>query len=478
MALKDNREFIDALHKAGELVRVKQETDWDCEIGAITRRLCETVGSPAALFENITDYAGHRILANSLANWRRIAIAIGLDPESPVREICEEYYARSNKRIKPIVVKKAPCQENVFTGDDVDLTMFPAPMVHDGDGGRYISTWHIVIAKDPDSDWTNWGMYRQMIHSKRYLGGLILPTSEMGGIKAKYEAAGKTMPFATAIGGDPVSILCGSFPVGPGISEVDIAGGMRQEPVELVKAVTSDLMVPAQAEIILEGELVPGVQVDEGPFGEFTGFRTSPRAPRPVYKVTAITHRNDPILTMSNMGMPVDESTITVGALGYTLPVRRLLEEQRIPITGVYSPPEMQAMAIVVGTKVPYNHIAMQIAGIVFGLPVMWGYVSKLIVVDDTVDPYNLNEVLHALGTKLHPAKGIHIFPSFGAPLQPFLSLDDRIKGHSAKVLFDCTWPVEWDRETEKPVAVSFKNVYSEEMQKKVLLNWGKYGFK
>ena len=115
MALKDNREFIDALYKAGELVRVKQETDWDCEIGAITRRLCETVGSPAALFENIRDYAGHRILANSLASWKRIAIAIGLDPESPVREICEEYYARSNKRIKPIMVKEAPYHEKKKT---------------------------------------------------------------------------------------------------------------------------------------------------------------------------------------------------------------------------------------------------------------------------------------------------------------------------------------------------------------------------
>ena len=477
MAIKDSREFVERLDKVGEIVRVKQVVDWDCEAGAIVRRTCETQG-PAVLFENIKDYPGHRILGASCASFKRVAVGLDLDPEISIRELCDEVYLRAERRIKPVVVAKAPCQENVVTGEDVDLTAFPAPLVHDGDGGRYISTWHFVVTKDPASDWVNWGMYRQMIHSKNLMGGLMLPTSEAGKMKAEYEAKGQNMPFATVIGADPVCLMAGGFPVGPGISEVDVAGGLRGVPVELVKCKTNDLMVPANAEIIIEGEVLRGVTLEEGPFGEFTGYRTAPRTPRPVYKVNCITWRNNPILTMSNMGMPVDDSHVTTVPLGYIIPIRRLLEAQKLPVTGVFVPPEMVGFGIIVGTKVPYNHIATHIAHIVFSVPVLWGYCSKLIVVDDTVDPYNMTEVLHAVATKCHPTRGVTTFPTCGTPLQPYLSLQERLQGHSSHLVLDCTWPVEWDPETEKPPMVSFKHMYTEEMQKKVLENWSSYGFK
>ena len=477
MAYKDTREYIDALEKEGELVRVKKEVDWDLEAGAIVRRTCEKKG-PAVLFENITDYPGSRIFGAPVATQKRLAVAMGISPDATPNMILEDWLAKSPGRVKPVVVDKAPCQQNVATGDKIDLSIFPTAMVHDGDGGRFIGTWHSLVTKDFDTDWTNWGMYRVMIHNKRYLGAMLLPHSEAIRMSVKWEAAGKNMPCAVAIGGDPISTIMGAVPVGPGISECDVAGAIRGEPVELVKAKTVDLLVPAGAEIVIEGEIVRGVQVDEGPFGEFTGFRTGPRAPRALIKVSCITWRDDPILIMSNMGVPQDDSHIVTGFLGMPTLLKPMLERERIPFTGISCPPEMAELVVIVGVKKPYNHIAMQVAHAIYGSVAMMGHIQKLIVVDETVDPFNLNEVLRALATQCHPQRGIITFPSYGGALLPYLSLQERLWGNSAIAVFDCTFPLEWDPNNEKPIVVSFGNIYPEDIQKKVLDNWKDYGFK
>ncbi|MDO8634736.1 MAG: UbiD family decarboxylase, partial [Dehalococcoidia bacterium] len=304
--IRDNREFIDVLKKHKELVEINEQVHWDMEMGAIVRRASE-IGAPAPLFLNVKDYPGSRVLGGPVANFKRIALAMGMDADTHPREVIREFTKRSNNPIKPVLVKDAPCQENVIKGDDVDLSMFPAPMVHGGDGGRYIGTWHFVLADDPDEGWSNWGMYRQMLHNERHMGGLILPASDMGKIKVKYESQGKTMPFATVIAPDPLSAIASTVSPPPGISEVDLAGGLMGKAIELVQCKTVDLRVPATAEIILEGEILKDVFVDEGPFGEYTGYRSSPRMPRAVYKVNCITFRNNPIFAMTNMGIPIDE---------------------------------------------------------------------------------------------------------------------------------------------------------------------------
>jgi phenylphosphate carboxylase alpha subunit len=479
MPYKDNRGFIEALEKTGDVVRVKKEVDWDLEVGAIVRRLNEMQG-PAVLFEKIKDYPeGLKIFGSPLATFRRLAVAFGLKPDVPISEIFEVYRKRYAKPIKPKIVKDAPCQENIVQGDKVDLFEFPAPMVHDGDGGRYISTWHFIVVKDPDSDWTNWGMYRQMIYNSKTIVGLCLPYSDQGRIfYGKYVPQNKPMPFATVIGPDPLSALVSMAPLGIGVSEVDYAGGLMEEPVELVKCITCDLYVPAHAEIIIEGEILPNVTLEEGPFGEYTGYRSSPRMPRTVYRVKAITYRNNPILTMSNMGVPVDDCALGM-SLVWSEEVRKLLVEHGIPVTGVFYPPEGVVSVCVIGVKAIYSNIAIQIANLIFGSKFAAPWTNQVIVVDEDVDPYNLKEVFHAWATRCHPVRGVFTYPKMiSAPLIPFNSFEDRLWNRGAKVVFDCTWPLDWDKKVEVPFKSSFNTIYPKEVQEKVLRNWEEYGFK
>lgn len=471
MVFRDNRGFIDALKKSGDVAEIKDKVDWDLEIGAAVRRTCERRG-PALLFNNVTDYPKFRVFGAPLSTHRRYAVTLGLPPEAPLKEIIARYGKRRESMIKPILVSEGPCQDNVLTGKDVNLLSLPAPMVHDGDGGRYIGTWHAVIARDPDTNWTNWGMYRLMIHNERYMGGIIHLTSDMGTMfYQKFVPKNMPMPFAVAIGMDPLSSITAMTGLPHEVAEVDVAGGMLEEPIELVKCVTSDLLVPAFAEIILEGELLPDVTVMEGPFGEFTGYRTSPRVPKSVYKVNAITYRDDAILTMTNMGIPVHESNVNASVSGSWETLTRLRNE-KIPVVDVCVPEYSGHYIAIVSVKTLYSNMANQIANLIFqeALPL------SLIVVNEDVDVFNLEVVIDALLKRCHPAHGIKVYNNqIGSPLTPFLSREERIWSKGAKVLYDCTWPLDWPKETTLPMTSSFENLYSKEIKEKVLKNWPKW---
>ena len=230
MAFDDNRQFIEALEKSGDVVHIKHAVDWDLEVGAIVRRIAE-MRKPAPFFENIKGYPeGYRILAEPLGTYRRLAVALELPPDTSYREIRTEYERRLANPVKPVVVKDGPCKENIVRGDDVDLFQFPAPMVHEGDGGRYIGTWHAVISRDPNRNWTNWGMYRLMIVNPKQLAGRCEPYSHQYNIfQRAYASQNKSMPVAIAIGMDPIcSIMSASRSFGRK-NEVDLAGGGETE---------------------------------------------------------------------------------------------------------------------------------------------------------------------------------------------------------------------------------------------------------
>ncbi len=477
MAFRDNREFISALEKTGDVVKIKEEVDWELEAGAIGRRACETQ-APAVLFEKVKDYpAGYRLFAAPLATYRRIAVAMGLPADTPVRQIYNEYERRVKKPLKPLVVKKAPCQENVLLGDDVDLYRFPAPFVHEGDCGRFIGTWHLVITQERGGDWTNWGLYRLMVWNKRYVTGQWHMGNHAGLMfYSKYAPKKQPMPIAMAIGVDPICMLMAVAPLGIGQSEVDYAGGVRQEPVELVKCLTSELMVPAHSEIVLEGELLPDVQALDGPFGEWTGYRTEGKM-RPVCRIKAITYRNNPILTMSSIGVPADEDH-TAWAMTTAVEIKRHLREHGIPVTDVYNPYQAANQLAVVGVRAFSSNMPTLVKNIVHsGLTGTLPHI--VMVVDDDVDVFNLQEVLHAFATKCHPVEGVR--PSdhdIGIPLWPFLSPEERQWGMGARLLLDCTWPRKWSRERDIPPRASFKEMYPKALQEKVLREWQSYGFR
>jgi len=204
---------------------------------------------------------------------------LGLDPNKTNRsEIMQTLRARINNRqeyLPPKIVSTGPVKENIMMGDDVDLTMFPVPFWHERDGGRYIGTMHTVISQDPDTGWVNTGTYWMMIHndSKNETGIMIDPANQhIGGHFLKYMERNEPMPLAVVIGQEPAMTFLGVTPTADEVSEYDIAGAIRGEPIEVVKCETNDIYVPANAEIVLEGTVDPTEKKMEGPMGEYPGY--------------------------------------------------------------------------------------------------------------------------------------------------------------------------------------------------------------
>lgn len=476
MAFKDHREFFELLEKEGELVRITHQVDWDLEVGAIGRRVYEK-GGPCLLFENIKDYPkGFRISNGTTGTWPRVALALNLPKDTSVRDIYRAYEERFGKKIPPRLVKKdeAPCKENIMKGHDVDLFKFPTPMIHDGDGGRYIGTWDIVVSKDPESNWTNWGMYRFMVHTKNWLTGWPQTTSQLALMfKEWYLPRNQPMPIALVIGADPISHIMATAPIRIQENEVEYVGGIQGEPVDLVECETSDLVVPAHAEIVIEGELCPDKIAPDGPFGEYPGYRSGTMCEGVAIKVKAVTHRNDPIVTMISLGIPPDDASIAA-SLTAAVSMKKGLLRRGIPVTDVYVPPEGVTHLIIIGVKKGGMEVARKVLEFFTARRVM---TNKHIVVDEDVDVYNLAEVLHAFATKCHPGRGIAYewYEGRSNSLTPFYSPEERKKLKGVSVVFDSTWPPEWAQEIV-PIKASFKTIYPPEIQERVLRNWEKYG--
>jgi len=479
MAFTDMREFISLLAKHGDLQEINREVDWDLEAGAILRRTYEN-HLPAPLFQKVKEYPdGYRLFGGMLSTMKRCALAMEMEPDSSYKDIMEEYTKRKTKLVKPRMVASGPCKENIFTGDEVDLYKLPVPMISDGDGGRYLVTWAAIITKDPDSGWINWGLYRGMIYGKDSLTGLINPYQHVGIHYKKYEARNQPMPFAIAIGMEPLCHVVALTDIAYGEDEADVAGALRREPVDLVKCETVDLPVPATAEIIIEGEMLPHQRVKEGPFAEFSGYNTSDRATlnRPLWKVTAITHRHDPILSFCNIGIPVDEGHL-FRSITRAAQMLEILHANGLPVVDVNLLAETSFLMAIVSVKPTFANIAERVASTLWGSKVGGMLLPYIIIVEDDVDPFNLTEVLHAVATKCHPARGIHTLDrAAGAVfLLPFLNQHERHYGLSAKTYFDCTWPYDWDRNTEVPRKASFQS-YPEQVKQHVLDNWQQYGY-
>jgi 4-hydroxy-3-polyprenylbenzoate decarboxylase len=482
MGFKDLREYIDKLDEIGEVQYIEEEVDCNLEVGAIIRRSYD-LKAPAPFFQKLKGYPeGYRILGAPAGpgkkDYARVAIAMGMDKDSHPLDIVENYINKKKNPIKPILIKDGSCKENIQIGNDVDLEKFPAPLIHEGDGGKYLGTWHIVATKDPDSNWVNWGMYRLMLHDKNSMGCYLAPMQHIGMIfYEKYEARNIPMEFAVAIGTEPVTPIIGATGLPAGINEVDVIGGIRGEPLELVKCETVDLYVPATSEIVIEGIINPNERRMEGPFGEYTGYRSGVEAPKPVLHVKAITHRNDPIITTSCMGVPVDDGHAAL-SITWSAEILDCLRELNLPVKMAWVPPYGVSHMVAVSTKVPYPYFAQKIAYSIWGSK-LGNFMYYVVVTDDDIDVTDMGQLLWAVTTRCHPEKGVTKFPhSPSAPwIVTFLDPDDRIKGKGSKILFDCTWPLDWSKESI-PVKSSLDVLWPEDIRRKVLSNWGKYGYK
>jgi 4-hydroxy-3-polyprenylbenzoate decarboxylase len=272
-------------------------------------------------------------------------------------------------------------------------------MIHEGDGGRYIGTWDVVVHHDPEKKWTNWGMYRFMIHNNKTLTGYPTIHSHLGlTLMGQFVPKSKPMPIAIVIGTDPLCNIVATAGYGIGEDEADYAGALRQRPVELVKCETSDLLVPAHSEIVIEGEIVPDRAALEGPFGEYPGYRTEGARSGALCRVKAVTYRNDPILSMISLGVPLDDSSVAA-ALTAGISMKRRLKRHGLPVTEVYAPPHGVTHLIIVAVKKGGIDTVKKVGEV---LTARRAWANKILVVDNDIDIFNMGEVIHAMASKWH----------------------------------------------------------------------------
>jgi 4-hydroxy-3-polyprenylbenzoate decarboxylase len=452
MAYRDLREFIRALEEKRELHRIACEVDPILEIAEFADRAVKQ-GGPALLFEKPKGY-GVPVLINAFASMRRMELALEVaSVEEVAARIVEFLEMRMPEGIVgklkmlpklaemggffPKAVSKGPCQEVVRT-DGFSLLDYPVLQCWPEDGGRFI-TLPMVFSKNPDTGKRNCGMYRMQVFDER-TAGMHWQTHKQGAEHyRRMESLGRPrMDVAVAIGADPATMYCAILPLPPDVDEMMVAGFLRQSPVEMVKCQTSDLEVPAHAEIVLEGYVEAGELRTEGPFGDHTGFY-SLADEYPVFHVTCVTQRKDPIYATTIVGPPPMEDYYMGKAIERMfLPLMRLqLPEVRdfaMPAEGVFH------NLILVSIRKSYPGHARKVMHAIWGTGQAM-FSKVIVVVDEDVDVQNYREVAWKALNNIDPERDIEFVHG------PVDSLDhaSRLANYGSKMGIDATkkWPGE-----------------------------------
>ena len=490
--LRDLRAYVDALASAGELVRVQKSVELDLELAAISRR-CYDLGAPAPLFENIRGVErGFRVLGAPAGVSRqpgrylsRVALSFGMDPSADGNAIVDALAsARGRPGIPPRIVDDAPWKQNVLRGIDVDLGLLPAPLLHDGDGGRYLNTYGAIVARTPDGTWTNWSIARIMVVDKTHMSGIVAPNQHIGMIHKMWKDLGKPMPFALALGVEPiVPFVCG-MPYPANMDEADLVGAYYGEGVLTTRCLTVPLEAPVSAEIVVEGYLSATETAREGPMGEYAGYMWGGEGSyQPVYDVTAIAHRDRAILPIVVAGEPVEEDH-TAWGISNAAEIVYQLRSENFPVAAAWSPLESANHWFAITLKHGWRDasgknartMCNEIGESLFRTKAGMG-TPKYIVLDDDVDPTNTLEVVWAFATRNYPGSAGEIV--FGDestnPLVAFLTTGDKMSFHTTKVVYNCLAPDAW--QGRLPKRTSFTHGYSSDLTARILANWTAYGF-
>ncbi|MHB0984922.1 MAG: 4-hydroxy-3-polyprenylbenzoate decarboxylase [Sulfuricella sp.] len=468
MKYKDLRDFISQLEQRGELKRISAEVSPHLEMTEICDRVLKT-GGPAILFEKP---AGHSmpVLANLFGTPKRVAMGMGEESVEALREVGKLLaflkepeppkglkdawdklpLFRQVLNMAPRVLSSAPCQEIVWEGKDVDLAKLPIQTCWPGDVAPLI-TWGLVITRGPLKKRQNLGIYRQQVIAPdkvimRWLahrGGAL----DFRDFQQAYP--GQPFPLAVALGADPATILGAVTPVPDSLSEYQFAGLLRGSKTELVKALGSDLQVPASAEIVLEGVIHPGEMALEGPYGDHTGYYNE-QAEFPVFTIERITLRKNPIYHSTYTGKPPDEPAILGVALNEVFVP--LLQKQFPEITDFYLPPEGCSYRLaVVSIKKQYAGHAKRVMFGVWSFLRQFMYTKFIIVTDDDVNIRDWKEVIWAMTTRMDPARDTLLVEN--TPID-YLDFASPVSGLGSKMGMDATnkWPGETMREWGRPI--------------------------
>ena len=412
---RDLREFLLRIEEAGELKRITAEVDVEEEMGAIVYMAHREIGAPALLFERVKGY-DTGVLWNMLgSSTKRIALAMGLPTDVTVKDLIQAARIRLKRPIPPVVIERdqATAYENTLLGDDVDVTRFPAPKHWPLDGGYYIGTADAVITRDPEAGHLNVGTYRMMVHDRNHVGLYCSPGKDARLHLERWWKAGKPCEIAAVWGVDPTTFMISAMTMPKTESEFQYIGGIRGEAVELVKGDVTDLLLPAHAELVIEGVISPNDYQMEGPFGEFTGYYGKPEGNAFRVEVKAIHFKEKPILTAALMA---DYWSSNEQCLFFSVfrsaRIWDDLDKLGIPgIKGVYAHPAAAggfAMNII-SLEQRYAGHAAQVLALAAQCP-GGAYFSKWIVaVDEDVDPTDINQVLWAMSTRCNPSEDIDI---------------------------------------------------------------------
>ncbi|MCG5499386.1 4-hydroxy-3-polyprenylbenzoate decarboxylase [Ectothiorhodospira lacustris] len=471
MKYRDLRDFISGLEAQGELKRIRIPVDPNLEMTEICDRTLRA-GGPALLFERPTGY-DMPVLGNLFGTPRRVAMGMGEDSVEALREVgkllaflkepdppkgLKEAWKtlpifKKVLDMAPKKVRGGECQAVILEGDDVDLSSLPVQTCWPGDAGPLI-TWGLVVTKGPRRERQNMGIYRQQVIGRNRV--IMRWLSHRGGALDfrdwQIDHRGEPFPVAVVLGCDPATILGAVTPVPDTLSEHAFAGLLRGDRTELTRCIGNELLVPATAEIILEGVIHPDDMAPEGPFGDHTGYYNEVDD-FPVFTVERITHRKNPIYHSTYTGRPPDEPAILGVALNEVfVPI---LQKQFPEIMDFYLPPEGCSYRLaVVSIRKQYAGHAKRVMLGVWSFLRQFMYTKFVIVVDDDINVRDWKDVIWAMTTRMDPGRDTVTIDN--TPID-YLDFASPVSGLGSKMGFDATnkWPGETTREWGTPMVMS-----------------------
>jgi 4-hydroxy-3-polyprenylbenzoate decarboxylase len=470
MKYNDLRDFIQQLEQRGELKRISAEVDPYLEITEIADRTLRA-GGPALLFENPRG-SDVPLLANLFGTTQRVALGMGEESVGALRSVGELLaYLKEPEppkglkdamqklpifkkvlHMSPKVVKRAPCQEVVLEGEQVDLSKLPIQTCWPGDVAPLI-TWGLVVTRGTRKPRQNLGIYRQQVLARNKV--IMRWLSHRGGALDlrdwQERHPGEPFPIAVALGADPATILGAVTPVPDNLSEYAFAGLLRGGKSEVVKCLGNDLQVPASAEFVLEGFIYPDEMADEGPYGDHTGYYNEVDR-FPVFTIERITHRKDPIYHSTYTGRPPDEPAVLGVALNEVfVPI---LQKQFPEIVDFYLPPEGCSYRLaVVSIKKQYPGHAKRVMLGIWSFLRQFMYTKFVIVVDEEINVRDWQDVIWAITTRMDPARDTTLLHN--TPID-YLDFASPVSGLGSKMGMDATnkWPGETEREWGTPIVM------------------------
>jgi UbiD family decarboxylase len=458
--MMDLHEFLKVLEEEHELAKVRVEVDPKHELGAICKIHNERPNRPALLFEKVKGH-GMPVVGQLLASDRRVAMALGLSQGN----VFDETVRRANSPLSTRQVSTGPCQEVVFEGNDVDITKLPLCTNNPLDGGPYITAGHVLL-KDPEYG-KNLSIYRMMLVSKNEVTIRFTPGHDGHDFIKNAEKRGdKKFEVAICIGVPPSVYVASQFEPRLGVYELEIAGGLAGEPIDVVKCRTVDLEVPALAEIVLEGELtIPAKTGNEGPFGEFCGYTTQRVPGARVMTIKAVTQRRNPIYHNIWLGKPPHEH-LYVDALTYAVAAYQELKPAYPALKKAYAPPWGVSIVLILQLEKRLMRQGIVDNILAASLYTRSGKWKHVLVVDEDINIEDPNEVLWALTTRFQPATDMYVIPrGITSTLEPSATAE----GVTSKLMLDLTKKQNFRGEVAEP---------TETMRHAVLRRWKEYGFK